>query len=225
MRIKINMQASIISDLASFASTEETRYRLRGVCIWKHPTLPGVIACVTDGHRLVMLYDGTATAEGVGTVCGEGVILHTSGNKDLVRHCKPARGCDPANWRIEITGDEPHAGSAAVFHVAEPSDSRAFGRALIDGTFPDVSGVIPALGDCGASVDGQTTWNAQYLAAFATLAPKPKNARISVYPNNDLSGPARVLVHERPEALCVLMPARGACMLEEGATDWWDRDA
>lgn len=120
------------------ASSEETRYYLKGVFI--RPTFtgePGALMVATDGHTLVCLYDPTATG-----VPDDGVILtldkvkpgklFTTGRQEKPRQVRFADGMATVYTTDNVEGEADSLQGGVPMRV-------------IDGSFPDFSRVVPSL--------------------------------------------------------------------------------
>jgi len=126
--------ASLLELTLPFVSTEETRYYLNGVAVAVKNNVMTAVA--TDGHRLAKRE--TTLAE-TGTDIATSIIPHAA--------CKLVRSLiGPAE--IEMTVRQ-----AGVDFKAGDIEFRS---KLIDGTYPDWSRVVPAVGDHAITFDGAT---------------------------------------------------------------------
>ena len=112
-------------------STEETRYYLNGVYLHNHGDM--VRAVATDGHRLARI-DSDISCD------IPGVIVPRRAVDDL---CKLFKGSDAVSVGISDT------------KIRAQGDGMTLVTKVIDGTFPDYSRVIPALGKDVMRVDAK----------------------------------------------------------------------
>lgn len=147
-----------------FVSTEESRYYLNGVHV--QPCKAGGALCVaTDGHRLGARRDPLG-------VSYRPVIVRVPAEFKLPRKSllpeMPWVVCMEANGRGHISLVEPRrlksedTAEAAIDNVDECL--MRFGRAVIDGTFPDWARVVPK------PVEGKTiSFNGDYMKSFGRI--------------------------------------------------------
>jgi DNA polymerase-3 subunit beta len=108
-----------------FISTETTRYYLNGVFLCPHPDRGTLRAVSTDGHRMAVIDSGDRI-----DLPGRGVIV-AAPTVDLLRRLLVRGANDPVQIRLSDQHLEARAGNWTL-------------RAkLVDGTYPDYTGVIP----------------------------------------------------------------------------------
>jgi hypothetical protein len=128
-----------------FASKEEYRYYLGGVCIEPAPYQGGVLLIATDGHRMMVLHDADAKAPPAPVIMQASALA--------LKACR-----DKSAERI-IYNDT----SGEV--VTDEGQSLAGGFSFIDGCFPDWRRVAPqTLPEAGA------VFNAKYVGDFMKAA-------------------------------------------------------
>lgn len=119
----IQVNANLFARVAVAASTDPSRYYLRGVCIQPHPRGEGVTLTATDGHCLLTAHDPKADPAAIPPA---GVIVNLG--KD---------GLKAARKGQTVTID-PATGDASVDNAWRSASST-----LIDGTFPDWRRILP----------------------------------------------------------------------------------
>lgn len=182
----IRLQA--LAAIALVASTEETRYYLRGVKL--EITRRAVTYVATDGHRLASHHHDLAENEPDSTLLGDFIIP--------TEHCRPFK-LTPKGLRLDPRATLSST-DGAVLELAY--DVNAIRFAPIDGsTFPDWRRVIPA------KVDGVTAqYNAEYWASMQKVGEILGAGKLPVLSHNG-AGPALV-TWEDPMTFGVLMPHR-----------------
>ena len=151
-------KARYLRMLAPLASTEETRYYLRGVHV--EASAAGIVLVATDGHRLGVVHDGGGTARGtwINPVSKHLVAAAAKMEKDAVAmFCGRAAFLVPAADASKVKGPKTVERYATFIERNDP----------IDGTFPDWRRVIPK-----KVVQRQRpmTINGQYVADFNKVA-------------------------------------------------------
>ena len=143
---------------ARFAmSTEETRYYLNGVYLHNHGDM--VRAVATDGHRLARI-DSDISCD------IPGVIVPRRAVDDL---CKLFKGSDAVSVGISDT------------KIRVQGDDMTLVTKVIDGTFPDYSRVIPALGKDVMRVDAASL-AAAVDRVIAVNSEKTRAVKLEVVP-------------------------------------------
>lgn len=189
------------------ASTEETRFYLRGVFVEPSES-GGAILTATDGHRMICIHDEKAEFGAHESP----LIIRLS--PEALKLCKAKRGEE--RREIAIAGD---VATIEIVTIGENGDHRqAIGlspNCIVDGTFPDWRRVIPATIAKGNG-DALDAYQGKYIAGFADigdeLAKVANHARGGVMQmrvNED--GPNRMAwIHWAaiPHAFGVLMPMR-----------------
>lgn len=188
----------VLGACAAFASKDETRYYLNGVCIEIEPRRTTYVA--TDGHRAIAYRDDLMPDDANNDLVGRFIIPSA--------HCKPFKLAkdDPAT--AKIAGDE-----GTRLTIAHGFVDVTFNP--IDGTFPDWRAATP-LGTPSGEI---AQFNMEYLAAFRKFA---KALGLGEYPSiaHNGAGPALVWFGAHPEVLGVIMPHRADNYPERQAPDW-----
>lgn len=190
------------------ASTEETRYYLRGVFVEPCKKACGVTMTATDGHSLVSVYDARGEAP-VG-----GVIL--SADKAALAQLKRGKHASSRVAEGELSGGVLMASLTDLFEKttgAEPGKPEVAGVAklcAIDGSFPDWRRVIP---DPAQERKSVPTFNAGLVERMATVCEALAKLRgeregMLTYAAADAMSPANVWFGD-DRALGVIMPLRG----------------
>jgi hypothetical protein len=161
-----------------FASKEESRYYLGGVCIEAAPQ-GGAYLVATDGHRMMVLHDANALAP------AEPVILR--GTALALKACR-----EKTAQRIvynETSGEV----------VTHEGQSLASGLAVIDGTYPDWRRVVPCETPTGTSAGFSAALMADFAKAATDLAKLSglRSGSITVHQSGEGS-PALVYFTETP---------------------------
>ena len=147
-----------------FASTDESRYTLNGVCIELRPmNKPTIVA--TDGRRLVVIETvAEQTEESSGT---HRILMRADFAKPLCALCK-ALGGKLFPW-IDI---ENKAGSARVSTriVGAECYIEAEKNGLIEGEFPEWRKVLPPRNKAKREPISDVAMNAGFMADFAKAA-------------------------------------------------------
>ncbi len=148
-----NMNPSLFLAAAAFASTEQTRYYLRGVYV-QHAAGGGLLYTATDGHRLFHAHDMNATMDGDNRIVGIEKPKFTAAWFKV----------DSLNWDDGIL-------SAADKSLLLPALE-------VDGSFPDYTRIIPSKpsGDLAH-------FNYSYLGEVEQVAKKSNLGAIFVHHN------------------------------------------
>ena len=166
------------------ASSEETRYYLKGVFVELSDC--GLLAVATDGHRLLVARPEYNAAGPNEPRFGIIIPLEVIARLKLVKHAFMGDlVCEAGAWRLEY-------------------DGLSIGFKPVDGTFPDWRRVVPK------ETNGETSqFNAAYLVAFAKASKiMGGDTRPAVAYNGE--GPALVTLQADIEAFGVLMPYRAS---------------
>lgn len=148
-----NMNPALFLAAARFASTEETRYYLRGVYVQRAAT-GGLLYTATCGHRLMHIHDCDAEMEGEARIIGI---------------TKPKF---PAAWfKVSFLLWENGVLSSDDSTLLMPAPE-------IDGTFPDYTRIIPA-----TTNGELAHFNYAYLAEYADAANKSGFGAMFVHHN------------------------------------------
>jgi len=188
----------VLAAVSAFASKDETRYYLNGVCVEIERRRTTYVA--TDGHRFIVYRDDLEPTEGDNELVGNFIIP--------TAHCKPFKigKEDPAI--AKVIGDE-----GTRLTIAHGFVDVTFNP--IDGTFPDWRNVTPK-----GQPSGQIAqFDLDYLAAFRKFA---RALDLGGYPSVAHNGaePAIVWFGAHPNVLGVIMPTRTDSYPERMAPDW-----
>jgi DNA polymerase III sliding clamp (beta) subunit (PCNA family) len=180
-----------------FASKEETRYYLGGVCIEPAPYQGGVLLIATDGHRMMVLHDADAKAPPAP------VIMQAS--------ALALKACREKSAERIIYNDT----SGEV--VTDEGQSLAGGFSFIDGCFPDWRRVVPqTLPESGAA------FNAKYVGDFmkaATDLAKLSGLRSGAAQFHCDPAGAAVVCFSNSPGFGVIMPLRAETTRSESVFD------
>jgi len=192
MQASINIATLKAVNLA--ASTEETRYWLKGVYV--EVTATTVTYTATNGHILLSRREDSLEPN---TLTGSWIIP-----SDFIKAAKPGRGTDYATMTT----------------VPGPNDSKMLAftgtitgmAAPIDGTFPDYRRIIPA------TVDGKPgQYDGNYTGIFAKFAKALDLGYFNIHHNGN--EPAPVTFNTRQGVYGIIMPLRDNAVT---ATPAWD---
>lgn len=167
--------------VALAASTDDTRFYLKGVHIEPHPKKTGVILTATNGHILISAYRDTGAAESFAPV-----IVPS----DLINRVKAVRKI--SDLTLTVTPTEVSILYAGATYAAPP----------VDGSFPDWRRIVPR------NCDGTPAqYDSKHLAAMtkakALLTGRKLSAAIAY------NGEAPTLVDlGADDAFGVIMPLR-----------------
>lgn len=194
-----NVDSKLFEIASRFASTEVSRYYLRGVCV--EPCEAGGVALVaTDGHRMFIAYDAEGSADQTRIVYADKAMLSQCRKAErLASPCVDPQGTDKngnKQYRADVMAGESLSGSGLV--------------GLVDGTYPDWRRVVPT--ERPTALDTDATFNGSYLADLgkaATDLAKREGARHGfmrlLAPNTD--DPA-VVEFDLGPAFALIMPSR-----------------
>lgn len=181
MQASINIATLKAVNLA--ASTEETRYYLKGVYVEVTPAT--VTYTATNGHILLSRREDSAEPN---TLTGSWIIP-----ADFIKGCKPARGNDYAIMTLlpGSNGSTMLAFTGTITGMAAP----------IDGTFPDYRRVIPG------TIDGKTAqFDGNYTGLLAKFAKALDLGYFHIHHNGENAAP--VTFGMRQGVFAVVMPLR-----------------
>lgn len=196
MTSAINLR--VLAALSICASTEETRYHLKGVKLEITPRHTTYVAA--DGHRMVAHREELADEAESNTVLGDFII--------------PLANCKPFKLGKHEDGAATIAGDASRLSIDFNGNAVSF--APVDGSFPDWRRVIPS------AIDGVTAhFNPKYLADFAKVGDMLGYHGIPTIAHNGLA-PACVGWRDNTSTLVVLMPIRGPSSADYSKPAWLD---
>jgi len=183
----IRLQA--LAAIALVASTEETRYYLRGVKL--EITRRAVTYVATDGHRLASHHHELAETDPDNTLLGDFIIP--------TEHCRPFK-LTPKGLRLDPRATLSSE-DGVLLELAY--DVNAIRFAPIDGAFPDWRRILPR------TVDGKTAqFDADYLASIKKVGEMIGAGEKPVVAHNG-DGPA-LITWADPMTFGVCMPYRAA---------------
>lgn len=187
----------ILAAASAFASKDEARYYICGVCLEIEPRAVTYVA--TDGHRLIAYRDERLDPESPDNLLTGRFIIPTS-------HCKPHKL------------DKDDSGEAKIFGSGRLTIAHDFCDVTflpIDGVYVNWRKTVPQ-----AAVSGDLgQYNLKYLAAFEKFGalvdlPMPFIA------HNGKEAPAIVWYPGRPEVLGILMPFKMTDEIAREAPEW-----
>jgi hypothetical protein len=150
-----NINPALFLAAARFASTEETRYYLRGVYVQRAATT-GLLYTATCGHRLIHIHDADAEMDGDARIIGI---------------TKPKF---PAAWfKVSFLLWENGV-------LKSDDNTLMMPAAEVDGTFPDYTRIIPA-----TTSGETAHFNYAYLAEYEDASKKSGFGHIFVHHNGD----------------------------------------
>jgi DNA polymerase-3 subunit beta len=192
MTASINIATLKAVNLA--ASTEETRFYLKGVYV--EVTDKTVTYTATNGHILLSLREDSLEPN---TLIGAWIIP-----SDFIKAAKPNKHTDIATM---TTVSGPNDGTRLAF------DGTITGMvAPIDGSFPDYRRILPA------TVDGKPgQYDGNYTAVMAKFAKALGLGYAHVHHNGD--GPAPVTFNSQQGVFGIIMPLRANASTETPAWD------
>jgi DNA polymerase III sliding clamp (beta) subunit (PCNA family) len=182
-----------LKSLSLCASTEETRYYLRGVYVeYKDGFVNGV---ATDGHRLLAVHRKSEFCSDTAQTLGldEGIIIPL----DAIKKLKVKKSLSHYPLTLDKATDKKYIlGCAGEEIIFEP----------VDGTFPDWKKVVPFVTEpepAGPQMTAQ--FNGKYLADFEKM---PYGA--PMIHHNGPSNPAVISFETEPggDVIGVIMPMR-----------------
>lgn len=187
------------------ASTEETRYYLKGVFIEQYES--GEISlAATDGYRLHVLNYKNREEVIDSFILSSTDIKRIDG---LVKIAQKAVGRNQAA-SVVVFIDKPsrdHCTLEISIGLVDGEKS-SFRCDPIDGTFPDYRRIVPSRDR--EEQGSPQCFNAVYLADFGEAAkllkPDNKSQQIVIHPAEDAGSPAFVTLNQNPEFLGVIMP-------------------
>lgn len=213
--MKSAILASYYADACNFASTEETRYYLRGVNIE-----PSGHVAATNGHVLFAAY-AKNEPENFDWHFAAPVIVPF--DKAMLKACK-AKSRMPLFMVIEhaaadsmkVTFRIVLAETAAQACESESPVTFTLEGAFIDGSFPDWRRVVPRVPK--NTIAAAPAFDARYIERFGAVAQgEGKSQRIRIITCSDEASPLYVDIG-RKDAFGVLMPMRADTkILEDNA--------
>jgi DNA polymerase-3 subunit beta len=187
----------ILAAAVPFASKDEARYYLNGVCLEIEPRAVTYVA--TDGHRLIAYRDEKQDPESPDNLLIGTFIIPTA-------HCKPHKIEKDESGEAKIFGD---GRLTIAFNYCDVT------FLPIDGIYPDWRKTIPA----GLASGVLAQFQLDYLAAFKKFAgvvdlPSPFIA------HNGVEAPATVWFPGREDVIGIIMPLKMPDQLLRFAPDW-----
>jgi len=205
MNTTIKINRTVLLALQNFASTDEARYVINGVCIEVSKS-GKVMAIATDGKRLGVFNEGEAI-EKPEKLSRFVIPLNVAMLKALPR----SRSGIPSNVHIAF------AGNRATFSPDGSTNDASFSVELIDDDYPKWRQVVPA-GELSGPVD--PCFNYRLLESFykaALTVHKDASSGITIR-GDGKSGPLLILSHALPTFFGVLMTMRYDTQAK--APDW-----
>lgn len=186
----------VLGAAVAFASKDEARYYLNGVCLEIEPRAVTYVA--TDGHRLISYRDEKQDPESPDNLLIGNFLIPTA-------HCKPHK----------LEKDD--AGEAKIFGSGRLTIAHDFCDVTflpIDGIFPDWRKTVPKTAASGALAQ----YNLDYLAAFKKFAGAVDQGMPFLAPNGE--GPAFVWFCGCPHCFGIIMPVKTTNEMGREAPEW-----
>jgi DNA polymerase-3 subunit beta len=187
----------ILAAAVAFASKDEARYYLNGVCL--EIDARSVTYIATDGHRMIAYRDEKMDSDSPDNLLIGKFIIPTA-------HCKPHK------MEKDETGEAKIFGNGRLTIAYDFCDVTFL---PIDGIYPDWRKTVPA----GKASGALAQFNLDYLAAFKKFAvavdlPNPFVA------HNGVEAPAVVWFPSRDNVVGIIMPTKMPEQLERVAPPW-----
>lgn len=186
----------VLGAAVAFASKDEARYYLNGVCL--EIDARGVTYVATDGHRLIAYRDEKQDPESPDNLLLGKFIIPTA-------HCKPHK----------LEKDD--IGEAKIFGAGRLTIAHDFCDVTflpIDGVYVDWRKTIPK----GRASGVLAQYNLDYLAAFKKFAGALDQGQPFVAPNGE--GPALVWFGGCPHCFGIVMPVKCIDQMGWEAPEW-----
>lgn len=189
----------VLSAVSLCASTEETRYYLRGVKL--EIAARSITYVATDGRRAIAHHVELPEGAEDNTLLGDFIV--------------GSLNCKPFKFGVRAETDATISGDAAKLTIEYAGQAMSF--APVDGTFPDWRRVVP-----NAPVSGEIAqFNAKYLLDFQKIGETLDLGKTPVVGHNGDS-PAFVTWNiDAPNTVAVLMPIRSRDMTEYAPPEWF----
>ena len=173
------VNAALLHAVSLFTSTEQHRYYLAGVQIEPHPNMPGALLVATDGHRMLIAHDQSATVTGSGIIPVSKAML-----AELARLRKEYRSIDQDSFGFMLDGKTARvsiAGDALKTAAILPAER-------IDGHFPDWRHVAKTKHE-GENKVGTVCFNIELAASFVkaeaiALGYKNQDCKLQIWASN-----------------------------------------
>lgn len=189
----------VLAAASAFASKEETRYYLCGVCVEFEPRAATYIA--TDGHRIIAYRDELPDDQEQDNALLGKFIIPT-------QHCKP----------FKLRKDD----SALAKIYGEPSHRLTMAHEFVDVTFNPIDGVYPdwrRVPPAGVPTGEVAQFNLDYLAAFKKFSKALGIGELPFVAHNG-QNPAFVWFPACPHIMGVVMPVRADNQLARTVPEW-----
>jgi len=187
----------VLGAAVAFASKDEARYYLNGVCL--EIDARSVTYIATDGHRLIAYHDEKQDPEAPDNLLIGTFIIPTA-------HCKPHK----------LEKDD--VGEAKIFGSGRLTIAHDFCDVTflpIDGSFPDWRKTVPR--EKVSGLIGQ--FNLKLLASFDKFA-AAVDLPMPFVAHNGLEAPAVIWFPGRPEVLGVAMPFKITNEIARDVPEW-----
>lgn len=187
----------VLAAAVAFASKEETRYYLNGVCVEFEPRAATYVA--TDGHRLIAYRDELA-GEQDNLLLGTFIIP--------TPHCKP----------FKLPKDDD--GLAKIF--GEDGKRLTMAHNFVDVTFAPIDGTFPAWREAlpkGAASGELAQFNLDYLATFRKFAKATDMGENPSIAHNGAK-PAFVWFASSDHVVGMIMPMSVPNQVERSCPSW-----
>lgn len=186
----------VLGAAVAFASKDEARYYLNGVCL--EIDARSVTYVATDGHRLIAYHDEKQDPEAPDNLLIGKFIIPTA-------HCKPHK------LEKDDVGEAKIFGSGRLTIAHDYCDVTFL---PIDGVYVDWRKTIPKTAASGVLAQ----FNLDYLAAFKKFAGALDQGMPFVAPNGE--GPALVWFSRCPHCFGIVMPTKMIDEMGREAPEW-----
>ena len=209
---KITVSANLFCRAALCQSTEETRYRLKGVHV-EPCAAGGALLVATDNHKLIALRDKDAAIDGKPAGDDKGWIV--SADKDALKAMKSPKPYGGVRL-VQIDGDQLRV----IHREGTRPDVTVYIQAascLVDGTYPDWRRVVPR--DV-VKTPSPGSFDNRVLATLAeALSDGGKNRPLTLFGVDDAS-PALAYGGATLDGFGIAMPLRSDYRTEPELPAW-----
>lgn len=205
----IRFNSKYLPALMKFMAKSDIRYYLMGIHIEPDPK-GGAILCATDGHRMLVIKDKSASYPA--DAPKEGIIF--SINKSAARFCNGEVRGNPGYATVDV-----ESARLTVFNGDGCETYIQPGKCLVEGKFPDWRRVMP---DFTKLLQASMSFvKSDYIADAAMVHPRSSNRNrgygVRFWQENE-NAPLVVEYSEYPEFCAIIMPLR--CEANQGIDAW-----
>ena len=210
----LTLPLRMIAGALTVASTDPTRYSLRGVCIARRGSAVRVMA--TDGHR-AFVWQGQPYARATDLphwLDGKGIIISAEGLKarlSMIRNGTEKKDRDTAYARLTL--------STGQLTLTDMAETMSFRQDMIEGTFPDLDKAIPeeAFGDRAFEAAEAPHFQAKYIRDAGGMASTIGAESIFLFSGTE-KGASVLTFPGQPGAALLLMPYKHVGAAIDSAT-------